>query len=232
MRLLLLSNSRSTDGVYLRWAFESIYGFLGKGVSKVLFVPFAGVPGTAAANSAYAGRVRPLFREMGYGLDSVHDQPDAVSAVRAAQAIVIGGGNTFHLLAQMQAAGLVDAIAERARAGVPYIGWSAGSVVACPTIATTNDMLIVEPNGFRGLSLVPFQINAHYTDAVPPGHQGETRAMRIAEFLELHPEATVVGLREGALLRVEQGVTHLFGTGARIFRAGTEPVELPDGATI
>jgi dipeptidase E len=224
-RLLLLSNSRAADGSYLLWARAEIKEFLGGQIKGVLFVPYAAVPATAATFDAYAGRVRAAFAEMGYAVDSVHDGADPVLAVRRARALVVGGGNTFHLLTQLYAAGLVDVIAAQARGGIPYIGWSAGSVVACPTISTTNDMPIIEPPTLRALGLVRFQINAHFTDAHPPGHQGETRAERIAEFLSVQPAMTVVGLREGSLLRVAGGDARIVGTGARLFRAAQPAVE-------
>jgi dipeptidase E len=224
-RLLLLSNSRAADGSYLLWPRSEIKTFLGGQVSGVLFVPYAAVPAATVSYDAYAGRVRSAFAEMGYAVDSVHDSADPVAAVRGAKALVVGGGNTFHLLTQLYAAGLVDVIAAQVRGGIPYIGWSAGSVVACPTISTTNDMPIIEPPTLRALGLVPFQINAHYTDAHPPGHQGETRAERIAEFLRVQPAMTVVGLREGSLLRVAGGEVRVVGTGARLFRAAQPAVE-------
>ena len=224
-RLLLLSNSRSPDGVYLQWAMPAIEAVLGARCASVLFIPYATVPGTAAAFDAYAQRVRTVFAEWNYACTSLHEAEDPVLAVRAAAAIVVGGGNTFHLLTRLYAAGLIEVLAQRVRAGIPYIGWSAGSVVTCPTISTTNDMPIIEPPSLRALGLVPFQINAHYTDAHPPGHQGETRAERIAEFLALQPSATVIGLREGSLLHVEGNEVRLGGAGARLFRAGVAPVE-------
>lgn len=224
-QLLLLSNSRSPDGAYLMWARGRVQAFLGSRCSTVLFVPYATVPGTVAAFDAYAHRVRAAFADMSYTVASLHTAGDPVKAVEAAEAIVVGGGNTFHLLAQLYSAGLVEILAERVRAGIPYIGWSAGSVITCPTISTTNDMPIIEPPSLRALGLVPFQINAHYTDAHPPGHQGETRAERIAEFLALQPSVTVIGLREGSLLHVSGNDVRLVGAGARVFRAGATPVE-------
>jgi dipeptidase E len=224
-QLLLLSNSRAPDGTYLHWAREEIKAFLGDVRGTALFIPYAAVPGTESAYEAYLQRVRPAFVDLGYSLSSLHQAVDPVQAVRTAAAIVIGGGNTFHLLARLYAEGLLEILVERVRTGIPYIGWSAGSVVACPSIATTNDMPIIEPPSLRALRLVEFQINAHYTDAHPPGHQGETRAERIAEFLSLQPTVTVVGLREGSLLRVAGGEVLLWGAGARIFRAGQAAVE-------
>jgi len=224
-QLLLLSNSRAADGTYLKWAREEIKAFLGEVRDMALFIPYAAVPGTESAYDAYAQRVRPAFDDLGYNLTSLHQAVDPMQAVLTAAAIVIGGGNTFHLLARLYSAALLEIIAERVRAGIPYIGWSAGSVVACPTIATTNDMPIIEPPSLRALGLVEFQINAHYTDVHPPGHQGETRAERIAEFLSLQPAVTVVGLREGSLLRVTGGEVRLSGAGACIFHAGEAAVE-------
>jgi dipeptidase E len=229
VRLLLLSNSRGTDGVFLGWPRGEIMGFLGREVRKALFVPYARVPGTRESYDDYARRTREAFEGMGYELGSIHEAADAAAAVNAAEAIVVGGGNTFHLLAEAYAHGVLEAISLRIRAGVPFVGWSAGSNLACPGIWTTNDMPIIAPPKMQALGLVPFQINPHFTDALPAGHQGERRSERIAEFLALNPRVTVVGLREGALLRVENGKTQLVGAGARVFRAGLEPYDVGDG---
>ena len=226
-RLLLLSNSRDPAGNYLAHPQRQIRAFLGARVETVLLIPFASVIGSL---DDFAARTRTAFAEMGYELASVHDAPDAPAAVRGAQAIVVSGGNTFHLLTRLYETGLLDVIRDRVRAGVPYIGWSAGSVVTCPTIRTTNDMPIVEPPSLAALGLVPFQINAHYTDFHPPGFQGETRAERIAEFLEMNPDVTVVGLPEGTMLQVEKDRMALHGDApARVFVRGREPAECPPG---
>src|SRR5262249_59941524 len=124
--------------------------------------------------------------ELGVAVDGVHTASDPVAAVRAAEAVIVGGGNTFHLLKTMHERGLVTAIAERVRAGAPFVGWSAGSNVACPTIRTTNDMPIVEPPTLRAMGLVRFQINPHYLDAHPAGHGGETREARPPDFITAH----------------------------------------------
>jgi dipeptidase E len=115
----------------------------------------------------------------------------------------VGGGNTFRLLQCLHETGLLDAIRERVLAGMPYLGWSAGSNVACPTIRTTNDMPVVEPPSLDALNLLPFQLNPHYSDYHPPGHRGETRAERLAEFVALNAGVPVLGLREGSILRRE-----------------------------
>ncbi|HUQ31999.1 MAG TPA: dipeptidase PepE [Pyrinomonadaceae bacterium] len=222
-RLLLLSNSMNYGREFLEHAVTDIKDFLGANVRRVLFVPFAGV---TRSYDEFAATVSDRFQEMGYELDSVHKAADACEAVRRAEAIAVGGGNTFHLLRALYETGLITQIRERVEAGMPYMGWSAGSNVACPTIRTTNDMPIVEPESFDALGLVPFQINPHYTDERLSNHSGETREQRIAEFIKANPDATVVGLREGSSLRIEGGrVGLLGGKEARVFRSGEEAKE-------
>jgi dipeptidase E len=229
-RLLLLSNSRNYQKGYLEHAGGAITGFLGGDVTRVLFVPYAGV---TVAWDTYEKTVAGRFAELGYEMRSIHREKHPVGAVREAQAIAVGGGNTFHLLKTLYEAGVMDAIRERVRAGAPYMGWSAGSNVACPTIRTTNDMPVVQPPSFDALALVPFQINPHYTDAVIPQHQGETRADRLAEFIEANPGMWVVGLLEGGILRVEGGDIRLLGEKpVKIFRRGEAMREVAPSASL
>jgi dipeptidase E len=223
-RLLLISSSTVHGSGYLDHCAGEIRDFLGDGVSRVLFVPFA-----LADRDGYAAKARERFAALGYGLDSLHDSADpaaAVAAVEAAEAVFIGGGNSFRLLAALYEHGVVAPLSRRVAAGMPYLGTSAGSNVACPTIRTTNDMPIVEPPTFDALGLVGFQINPHYLDPDPAStHKGETREQRLREYHEEN-EPPVVGLREGAMLRVEGEAVELRGTsGARIFRRGREPEE-------
>ncbi|HKS29742.1 MAG TPA: dipeptidase PepE [Pyrinomonadaceae bacterium] len=222
-RLLLLSNSTNYGEEYLRYPLSHIKSFLGADCKRVLFVPYAGVRMTY---DDYAARVRERFEEIGYHLDSVHAAGDPVRAVREAEAIAVGGGNTFHLLRGLYEANLLEAIRERVSEGVPYIGWSAGSNVACPTIKTTNDMPVVEPPSFDALSLVPFQINPHFTDERVPNHNGETRSERLLEFIEANPGVTVVGLKEGSALRIDGAEIKLLSEkSALVFRKGQEVAE-------
>ena len=224
-RLLLLSNGAELVGDRpTEFALNVVKDFLGERVRAVLFFPFAAVTRTY---DEYAARVRGRFAQAGIEVRSVHDEPDVAAAVSSAEAFVVGGGNTFHLLRSLYEAGLVEAVRERVRQGTPYVGWSAGSNVACPTIRTTNDMPIVEPPSFDALNLVPFQINPHYTDARIEGHHGETRDERLAEFVSANPGVRVVGLREGTMLRVEGYEMRLVGDKpARIFLKGEEPYDL------
>ena len=226
-RILLLSTSTVFGGGYLEYAQAEVDNFL-RGIARVLFVPFA-----LHDRDAYAAKVRKRFAAINRELDSLHDATDMQRAVRDAEAIFIGGGNTFRLLKSLYDFDLLDAIRARVGEGMPYMGSSAGSNVAAPTIRTTNDMPIVEPPSFNALNLVPFQINPHYLDPEPGStHMGETREERIIQFLEEN-ETPVIGLREGAWLRIENGSCVLKGVkGARLFRRGAEPMELQPGSTL
>ena len=226
-RVLLLSTSRLYGSGYLDHAEDEIRSFLGNR-KRVLFVPFA-----IQDHDDYASATQKRFAEMGYELTSIHTATDPVQAVKETDAVSIGGGNTFRLLKALYDYDLLGPIRERVAAGMPYMGSSAGSNVACPTIKTTNDMPIVQPPSFDALALVRFQINPHYLDPDPNSkHMGETREERILQFLEEN-DTPVVSLREGAILRIENGETILRGSaGARIFRKGLEPVEISPGVQL
>ena len=224
-RLLLFSNGSELIGDEpTESARLALKDFLGGKVRRVLFVPFAAV---VRSYDQYAARVRECLKPMNVEVDSLHEAADARAAVERAEAVAVGGGNTFHLLRGMYEAGVVELIRARVEAGTPYFGWSAGTNVACPTIRTTNDMPVVEPPRFAALGLVPFQINPHYTSEVLPGHHGETRDERLAEFVHANPGVRVVGLREGSMLRVEgPSVALLGGKPARLFVKGEAPRDL------
>ena len=200
MRLLLLSNSRAPDGGYLTQSRQVIAATLG-GAQKALFVPFAGV---TISLDDYTAQVQAAIAHTGVQLVGAHED-GAVERFLAGelQAIIVGGGNTFQLLAECRKRGWLVRIGDAARSGrMPYIGWSAGANLAGLTINTTNDMPIVNPHGFNALGLVPVCINPHYNNSLPPGHQGETRDQRLAEFLVANPHMRVVALPEGTWLEV------------------------------
>lgn len=231
MKLLLLSNSTNQGEDYLGWPQEILRKFLEKNkIGSCLFVPYAGV---TVSWDEYTTRVRSVFSIWGCNVESVHNTPDPIEAVSNAECIVVGGGNTFRLVQMMHETGIMSAIREKALAGTPFIGWSAGSNIACPTLRTTNDMPIIQPSSFDTLNLIPFQINPHYLDANPEGHGGETREQRINEFQALNTEVVVVGLREATALQVDDNKIHLLGNRPmRLFIAGNEPVEFQPGEDI
>jgi dipeptidase E len=235
MHLLLISNSTNAGEEYLGWPRPFISEFAAKhNIKKVLFIPYAGVNLTPASVEAsfdvYEERVAGVFKSLGMEICSIHREPDPVAAVRNAPAIAVGGGNTFHLVKMMHETGIMEEIREAVLKGTPYMGWSAGANVACPTMRTTNDMPVSEPPSFNCTGLVPFQINPHYLDANPAGHGGETREQRINEFLTVNRGMVVTGLREACLLEVSEGKIELKGSRPmRVFRFGAEPVEVNPG---
>jgi dipeptidase E len=224
MKLLLISNSTMPGEPYLDYPKHEIKKFLGAKPLSAVFIPYAAV---TFSFDIYEQKVAERFAELGYQVKSVHHFSDPVAAVKNAEVIVVGGGNTWQLVRMLHDNKLMQAIREKVLSGTPYIGWSAGSNVACPTLRTTNDMPVIDPKGFDTTGLVPFQINPHYLDANPEGHGGETREQRIQEFIEINPDVYVVGLREGTMLRIENQKMQLIGNRtARIFRKGKVPVEL------
>ena len=226
MNLLLISNSTNAGEEYLQYPIERIGAFLA-GVEEVAFVPYAAV---TFSYEAYEAKVAARFEQIGVRVRSVHGQSDPREAIRRAQAICVGGGNTFALAKKMQEQGLVREIADKIASGTPYVGWSAGSNVTCPTICTTNDMPIVQPESFDAIGAVKFQINPHYLDANPEGHAGETREQRIMESIEANPDRWVAGLREGCMLHLHDGRMELIGSRPmRMFKKGVEPFEVAAG---
>ncbi len=223
----MISNSTNAGEEYLAYPKENIRSFLGDSRIKALFVPYAGI---TISYDDYEKKVKERFNEIGHDIISIHHYDDPVQAVKEADAIVTGGGNTFRLAELLQKNGLIESIRKRVLDNIPYIGWSAGANIACPTICTTNDMPVVQPPGFEGFNLVNFQINPHFTDLHYSDHAGETREMRISEFIEINPGVYVVGLREGSMLLLENGTVKLIGPHTmRIFRYGYPPVEIgPD----
>jgi dipeptidase E len=226
-KLLLISNSTVFGAGYLDHAETEIKDFLPK-VSRIVFVPFA-----LHERGGYVAKAQARLSEMGFSLTSIHDVSNMVRTIEEADAIFVGGGNTFRLLKGLQDHNLEGPIRKRIAVGIPYIGSSAGSIVACPSLKTTKDMPVVQPPSFEALGLVPFQISPHYLDPDPTSkHMGETQEERIMQFLEENEEP-VIGLREGSLLRIEGGAVTLKGPNtARIFRRGEEPCEEKPGADL
>lgn len=231
MNLLLISNSTNPGEDYLGWPKEEIREYLNKhNIKRVLFIPYAGV---TFSYDTYEEKVNKVFKTLGATIYSIHKESNPIKAVMEAEAIAVGGGNTFQLVKEMQKKGLMQAIRERVLQGMPYMGWSAGSNVACPTLKTTNDMPIAEPDSFNCMALIPFQINPHYLDAHPSNHGGETREQRIEEFLVANPGMYVAGLREATLLLYENNKLSLRGRHAmRVFKLGQEPIELEPGSDL
>lgn len=226
-RLLLISNSTNHGQGFLDHCLAEIDDFLGP-VRSLVFIPFA-----LKEREIYGARSAERLADIGVRATTLTADEAGLGMIREAEAVFTGGGNTFRLLRTLQETGLLAALRERALAGMPYIGSSAGTNLATPTIRTTNDMPIVECSSLDAIALVPFQLNPHYLDADPgTTHMGETREERLRQFHEEN-DTTIVGLREGSALRVENGTVTLAGPrSARIFRKGEEPFELESGAVV
>jgi dipeptidase E len=226
-RLLLISNSTLHGSGYLDHTETEIRDFV-KPSARIAFVPFA-----LCDRNQYAAQARERLSNMGYDLISVHGVSNPRRAIKEADAVFVGGGNTFRLLKGLYDWNLLSVIRQVVESGTPYIGSSAGSIVACPSLKTTKDMPIVQPPSFEALGLVRFQISPHYLDSDPSStHMGETQEQRILQFLEENEEP-VVGLREGGILRVESGSVSLRGSaGARLFRRGEQPLEVASGTEL
>jgi dipeptidase E len=219
--LLLISSSFIPGGAgYLDYCAADVLNFY-RTVTRILFIPYG-----LKDRETYTAKIASLFDGSGLLVESLHTAQDPRAAIENAEAFFVGGGNTFRLLDELYALGVLHAFRNRVRAGAPYLGVSAGTNLACPTIKTTNDMPIVFPPSLDALGLVPFQINPHFIDAEPDSPLAhETREERIREF---HDENStpVLGLREGSWLEVAGNSVTLRGaTGARLFQRNAEPID-------
>lgn len=222
MRLLLLSNSVAPGRGFLEHALESIAETMGNSERMLFFADHSYDP------DGYTDVMQTALRQLGVEVVPAHRRRDLAREFNTADAIFVGGGNAFRLLKTFQDSGVLDVVRDRALAGLPYFGASAGTNLACPTIRTTNDMPIVEPRSLLALGLVPFQINPHYVelDAAP---FAASRDKRIGEFLHEN-DVPVVGLREGAWLEVRDESVAIGGpTGGRLFQREAEPRDLLPG---
>ena len=229
MRLLLLSNSMNPGSGYLEHALPAILEHLAD-ARTLAFVPYAAV---RVPWDEFEARVTAVFAKHDIEVRGVQRYTDPRDVVATCDAVAVGGGNTFQLVDALHRTGLMETIGARVHDGAPFVGWSAGANVACPTLRTTNDMPIVEPRSFATLHFVPFQINPHYLDAHAELHMGESREERILEFIRANPDVPVVGLREGSMLRRMGARLELLGPRtARIFREGTDPAEFAPGSNL
>ena len=215
--LLLLSSSRVGETEYLAHALNMIENHINT-INEVLFIPYAGV---TISYDEYTNKVQDALSVKNIKIVGIHSFSDPKAAINNAKAIAIGGGNTFNLLSELYKNDLIDLIQDRVEEGIKYIGWSAGSNVAGISIKTTNDMPIIEPKSFNALNLINLQLNPHYTDHNPSGHNGETREERLGEFMVLNPDTSIVGIVEGTALNVEGENIKLIGPSSGfIFKNG------------
>ncbi|KFZ38806.1 peptidase E [Shewanella mangrovi] len=226
---LLLSSSRAGDTLYLEHALPLIAAMTNH-TKKWLFIPYAGV---SKPYEQYLETVASALAPLQLDISSIHQHGDPKQAIKDADGIIVGGGNTFHLLHELYRYDLVHLIREEVAAGKPYIGWSAGSNIAGQSIRTTNDMPIIEPPSFTALGLIPFQINPHYSNATIAGHNGESRAQRILEFTCVDPLTPVLGIQEGTALKLDGDKLQLIGDlPAFLFSGQEQEIPVPAGSDL
>jgi len=227
MKNIFIASTSTVHGKgYLEYAIPSLKDFF-KGVSEILFVPYARPGGIS--HDAYTTKASEAFSQIGIKVIGIHEFENPKEAVKAAQGIFVGGGNTFLLVTQLYKNDLIDQIKDVVSNGTPYLGTSAGSVVTGVSMQNTNDMPIIYPPSFRTFGLLSFNVNAHYLDPDPTSkHMGETRATRINEF-HFVEDIPVLGLREGSWLLVQNNEIVLKGgLSARLFLQGKEAKEFPN----
>lgn len=215
---------------FFTWPRPYVKEFLGNDVKRLIFIPFAAV---TLPFYEYEAKVKEVFAEMGYDITSIHPIRDKKLALEQADAIVVGGGNSFALLARLYEEDLLSLIRQKVMDGTRYLGWSAGANLGCPTIMTTNDMPIIQPKSFEALGLLPFQINPHYHELKFEGQGGETRRERLEEFIEANRERKVIGLPEGMLLHRRGNELTLKGNGvAKLYQYKKEVADLRAGENL
>jgi dipeptidase E len=208
--LLLLSNSTNFGEQYMQWCKSIIASAVAESSKQIVFIPYAGV---GFSYAEYTDKVNNALAEVGIQVTNIDDFENEIEALQNASAIFVGGGNTFHLLKNLQDKNLIEHIRTKVNEGVPYVGWSAGSNIASPTICTTNDMPIVEPQSFEALNLIADQINPHYTDKTVENHGGESRLQRLKEFLAANQDKRVLCLPENTYLAVRENKMTYKGNG-------------------
>jgi dipeptidase E len=227
IKALLLSNSTLPGTPFFTWPRPYVKEFLGTDQLNIVFIPYAAV---TFSFDDYEAKVKEVFGEMGHHVDSIHRAGSPLQAIDKAQVIMVGGGNSFALLTRIYENFLVEAIRKKVLNGVPYIGWSAGANLGCPTIKTTNDMPVVQPPSLNALDLVPFQINPHYHELKFEDQGGETRKERLEEFIHMNPDKKVLGLPEGMLVERLNDQLNLKGKGtAKLYQQGAGVIALKEG---
>lgn len=224
MKLIIASTSTIHGSGFLEYLHPHLEKHF-ESITNLLFIPYARPGGIS--HSAYTSIVSDALHGLSFTVQGIHEFDDPIKAIKDAEAIYVGGGNTFVLMDQLISSDLINVLKNRVKAGAPYLGTSAGSNIAGPNVKTTNDMPIVHPETLDALDLVPFNINPHYLDPDPDSkHKGETRETRIKEF-HAYNDTNVIGLREGSWIEVNGSTCVLKGSlTARVFKKKTDPFEI------
>ena len=229
-KLIIASTSSLHESHYLEYLLPTLKIHF-KNCKTILFIPFARPGGIS--HEEYTENVASAFAKIDKKVKGIHEFEDFSKAIRTAEGIFTGGGNTFLLVTQLYQNKIMTTLAETLKSGTPYLGTSAGSNICGLTMQTTNDMPIVYPPSFKTLGIIPFNLNPHYLDPdLQSKHMGETRETRINEFHAFNT-APVLGLREGSWLEVQDNKTILKGNlTARLFVQGQKAVEIESGTDL
>ncbi len=228
--IIIASTSTIHSSGFLEYLLDDLKRHF-KDTNTILFIPYARPSGIS--HKIYTEKVKDVFSNIGKTINGIHEFNNPIKAIKEAEGIFVGGGNTFVLVNQLYKNNLITTLQEAVNTGTPYLGTSAGSNLCGLTLCTTNDMPIVYPPSFKTLAFVPFNINPHYLDPDPTSkHMGETRGTRIQEFHKFNTQP-VVGLREGSYLHVSNNEIVLKGAlSARIFEHNKTPYEVEPNSTL
>ena len=212
----------------MEWCKAKISDFIQGHTDNIIFIPYAAA---SFSFDDYTKNINTALEDSKISVKNIASFDNPIEAIKNASAIFVGGGNTFHLLKQLQDNKLVDAIQDKVKSGTPYVGWSAGSNVFCPSLCTTNDMPITQPQSFNALNLIDLQINPHYTEHTIPNHGGESRDQRLKEYLYINPKEKVLCLPEASYVECNDNVRTYVGAsdgkvlsseGVNILKSGSE----------
>lgn len=228
--LIIASTSTLYGSDYLEYILPELETHFAH-TQEILFIPYARPGGIS--HDSYTRLVSKAFKKINKKVVGLHTYKDVHKAIKVAQGIFTGGGNTFLLVHQLYKNEVMAQLREVLLNGTAYLGTSAGSNICGLTMQTTNDMPIIYPPSFKTLGLVPFNINPHYLD--PPAgsrHMGETRETRIKEY-HAYNTVPVIGLREGSWIYVQGQEVKLKGTPtARVFLQDTTAYEIESGSLL
>lgn len=223
-KIIIASTSTLHGGSYLDYLLPVLQSHF-KDCKSILFIPYARPGGIS--HDEYTQKVSEAFQTINISVKGIHEFENAETAIKNAEGIFTGGGNTFLLVTQLYRNNIMQALSETVKNGTPYLGTSAGSNICGLSMQTTNDMPIIYPPSFQTLGLIPFNLNPHYLDPEEQStHMGETRETRIKEFHAFN-NTPVLGLREGSWLEVKGDEIILKGDlSARLFQQNQSPTEL------
>ncbi len=130
--------------------------------------------------------------------------------------IFVNGGNTFYLLRWVRESGFDQVLPNFLKRGGLYVGVSAGSYIACPTIEQATwkhqDRNRVGITDFTALGLVPFLITAHF----------EEKYRAVVDSAAQRKNYPIVALSDGQAVLIQRKRVKVVGEGKREYWNGFE----------